>query len=169
MYTLIITTVLGFIIGLIAHSFFENYWEYYTRFGRGLLFACIGLIVGIFLSVCVIEPVYKNRTKVVLLSNLQDNSTTSGSYCLGSGYFNGTFKYAFYYKAENNTDKLGLLDYQNCSIKQTDDTIPKLYIYITEEDTTKLKNKFVFTITKYKYIFVIPKGSIKTDYKLDAQ
>ena len=169
MYTLIILTVLGFIIGLIIHDFFDNYWEFYTRFGRGLLCALIGLLLGFILSRFIIDPIYKNRTEVHLLTNLQDNNTISGNFFLGSGYFNGTFKYAFYYKTNDNTYKLETLNYEDCSIKLTNDTIPKLYTYITEEDTTKLKNKFTLSITKYKYIFVIPEGSIKTDYKLDAQ
>lgn len=150
------------------------------RYGDGILdwhlipislFACVlgailSGIIGFLISLSlpadtIIESEYKN------LVSLQDANSVSGSFFLGCGSVNSKMKYTYYYESSNGMFRMGQVSYKYASI--TYDSIPRM-----ETKETKYTDSWVnwfaidFECRNDKYIFHVPKGTIKNDYNLDA-
>lgn len=100
--------------------------------------------------------------------NLQDNSSVEGrSFFLWSWYINGTMNYIFYYEKDWLYSMMKV-EYDKAQIKYTE-WKPK--VNISEQyPTGNHINLFALDIpADNKYIIEVPKGTIKTNYNLDAQ
>ena len=90
---------------------------------------------------------------------------------LGSGMINGTMRYVYYQKNQDETYKMWQTEYYRASIRYTNNT-PKIVI-IDKRESKSLWNKFALdplnNESYQNYIFEVPKGSIEKDYNLDAQ
>lgn len=100
---------------------------------------------------------------------LQDNSTTSGRFFLGTGYIEGEMKYVFYY-SENGVFKMKQTDYKNTSIKYSDEIKAERY---REKEVKAFINYFalddICSESNMRFILYVPKGTIRQNYNLDAQ
>ncbi len=100
---------------------------------------------------------------------LQDNNSTNGSFFLGTGTIKGEMKYVFYYE-ENGTYKMKQTDYDNTSIKYSDNIKVERY---RQEEVKSFINYFaiddICSESNMQFIIYVPKGTIKNNYSLDAQ
>ncbi len=103
------------------------------------------------------------------LSAIQDNSEINGKFILGSGNFNGTMSYMFYYE-KNGVYRL---DAVNCRLTTIEYTNGESRIEILDVRRTNTKhNRYTLAnpdITGERYKFYIPEGSIKFEINLDAK
>jgi len=100
------------------------------------------------------------------LVTLQDNFSNSGSFFLGSGNIDGKMKYVYYYKSQGGF-KMGQIDYDNAVIRYGN--TPRIDRY-RREMVDNWKSYFAMDIPHDSlYVITVPKGTIKTNYNLDAQ
>ena len=100
---------------------------------------------------------------------LQDNSSVSGKFFLGSGNVNGSMKYTFYYNY-NNGYKLCQLNTDKTTINYSDSAAIMVQHTNTMVNPKKaFVNYFAIDLEDYTYDIYVPKGTIKTNYNLDAQ
>jgi len=166
MYTLIAGVVSGLVIFLIITLF---YYEYtITDFiVMGIAGIFIGAAIGFFFG-AIYSTAPQNLTtyvKTVNIVNIQDGKSVDANFFLGIGTINSKLKYTYYYKIGNQY-KLNQVGIKNAYIEYTD-SVPRLDIYYH-----KCNSNWAITLNKpipYRYIFYIPKKSIKTDYNLDAK
>ena len=166
MITIIICAVIGIIIGIILAA--RSSWSDLFDFIMNIIFGVIiGAIIGLFIAFILPMKTYDAHGSCNIVA-LQDNSSVSGSFFLGSGQIDGKMKYVFYIE-ENGLYKMHQIDYNLVQIRYTD-SIPKIHITeITKTDA--FINHFAIdrNIGDQTYIIEVPKGTIKTNYNLDAQ
>jgi len=99
---------------------------------------------------------------------LQDNNSVEGAFFLGSGAIGRSMYYSFYYNTEDGGFKSKTLDGDYVTVYY--DETPRYELHVTEP-TDALINKFSVCVScngKERKLFV-PEGTIKENYKLDAQ
>ena len=168
MWTVIICIALA-----VSISICVSYTEWgYIDMDSVLFDVYIGVLLGAGIGalIAVIIP-SKTETKVeiVNLVTLQDNNSVRGSFFLGSGNIDGKMKYVYYYEAEGGY-KMGQTNYEQALIKYTEDT-PRMET-IKEIKTNDFSNNFTISLhcsCEDDVVIYIPKGTIKTDYVLDAK
>src|SRR5574344_1763378 len=102
---IIIGLILPIIIGLINED--DGGFIFLNSVLYGLIGMCVGFMVAIILPAKTIK-----MKEVYVIECLQDNSSTQGSFFLGTGQVNGIFKYAFYYKCEDGF-QMNLVNYND--------------------------------------------------------
>jgi len=169
MITLILFILLGiFISYLLTRKNFDPTWMDSSEYLFNGLFGCIfGLITG-FITAFSIPTEKIVVTDVYQLESLSDNSGISGSFFLGSVIIDGIMKYSYYLKSGDEY-YLRQTNVNNSVIKYSD-TKTTLEIERIKQSDYWL-NYFSLSIKEQnqKYIFYIPKGSIKSQYNLDAE
>ena len=169
MYTIIICAVIfsAMIVTLfLSKRWIEDFIDFLLVTIGAILAFLGGALVGLLIGLCL--PKYYVYEKATFeLESIQDNSSISGSFFLGSGRVNGTMSYAFYYKNSDNEYKLQTVDANNSAIIYTD-SIP-----IFEQYTLRMVNNNWSILGMYdgqkKYKFKIPQGSIKNNFNLDTE
>ena len=129
---------------------------------------CFGAILG--LGIAFALPMKTESVQTTYnLEALKDNGSISGSFFLGSGQIDGEMKYIYYYE-EDGYYKMGDIDNDKAKIKYVDGD-PYIEEYKLKAKEGAFINYFAFdNLPEYtEYIIYIPKGSIKRDYKLDAE
>lgn len=165
MYTIIIITVLAFII-CFYKMIKEDYQDYILSFLMSLL---ISLLFGLFsIIISMIIPTHTQIEKSTFeLESLQDGSRINGQFFLGSGYINEKMKYSFYISEENGY-KLYSIDANNAHVKYTTEK-PKLEMFEEVVNDDFINNFSIAMDLKTSYIIYVPQGSILQNYVLDAQ
>lgn len=129
-----------------------------------LLSMLLGLLVA--LSLPMKTETIMNEYKIVAL---QDNNSTSGNFYLGSGQINSEMKYVFYCEEEDGF-KMKQANFEHTVIKYSDTIKCEVY---REIEVKSFINYFALDCSveeeNLKHIIYIPKGSIKSNYSLDAQ
>jgi len=134
----------------------------------------IGTIIGIFLALLIGMAVDKGvETRGYQLEALADNSMTSGSFFLGSGYIDEQMKYVYY--SNTRTDDKGnkfysmkMVRHEKAEVSYITEGLP----YIEERWYVKgdsFWSTFTLVPPRTHWIFYVPKGTINNSYKLDAQ
>jgi len=169
MWTMIIILVIALAIAIIGADYdYDIIEELVSRIiMAAFLGAAIGLIIGFLVPSKMIEQ--KSTFK---LMNLQDGSQVSGNFFLGSGTIEGKMNYVFYYNLDSTTFAMAQIKYDVATVKYTkDSTTAYVECYKTVDDKNYFWNKFSID-TDYgnmRYVIYVPKGTIKTNYNLDAQ
>lgn len=167
MVTIIICVVIGIIIGIITSD-----WEWYLLdiflgVVNIILYVVIGFFIGLLIATTLPMKTY-NRHYSLNIVTLQDNNSVSGHFFLGSGQIDGKMQYVFYIE-DDGLYKMHQIDYNLVQIKYTD-SIPKVNVYeITETDAFINHFAIDWNLGDQTYIIEVPKGTIKTNYNLDAQ
>lgn len=164
MLTIIIFGIIGLITSIIKYKSKDRAGQYMIWFIGFWVGGLLGYLVAWALPMETYDKEYSYN-----IETLQDNSSINGSFFLGSGYFEGTMKYVFYYE-ENGYYKMKQLNHDRVSIKYTNDK-PR-FIIIEKTPTNSYINYFAIdepTKTDVMYIIEVPKGTIKNDYNLDAK
>ncbi len=173
MYTIIIAGIIGIIIAL--YNFFKDgylSWTDIDDWFMGLISiiagAFFGCIAGVVIAISLPKHYITEKWDVKLVS-LQDNNGVSGNFFLGSGQINNRMEYVFYYEYGDSTYKLAQEDYNNCTVKYNDSVHVCTTTYHHADNS--LQSKFAIDLTGdwATYLFVVPKGTIKNNYQLDAQ
>lgn len=127
----------------------------------------VGSLFGLFLNLFV-KGEYKTVDSVQL-AVLNDNTGINGSFTLGCGTIDNTMFYAYYEKDKNSEEyTLKTIECKKATIKNiTDGSLPRLETQGYIPTTTF--GKFFTIPCKFKTIFFVPEGSIKTGFNLDAQ
>ena len=168
MITVIIFAILGAIIGIFIGY---NIWQ---SIGNFIVGAILGFIFGMI--VCLILPSKQYMTVTNLkIENLQDNTSAKGSFFIGCGHIDGTMKYVFYHKISDDTNsnvKMSMIDYDKVTIDPDYDGYP--YVEIFEKKDLPVDSCFwnyfaADVFNEQTYIIHVPSGTIRNDYKLDAQ
>ena len=155
----------------------------------GFLFRLIASILSFILSVTSFVSIFvldkmiyeeKVQTKDYQLVCLQDNSQISGNIDKGIFYVHASIgedeTYTFYYKIDNGF-KMEKISAKNTIIYEQDDVSPHIIQYATNP-RSKLPNEMVHNaLTCFKYFaeeeksyeIYVPRGTIVTEYKLDAK
>jgi len=111
-----------------------------------------------------IEHDYKTYKSVQYIETLSDNSEISGSFFLGSGTIKDEWTYSFYIK-KGNAFYIKSIKAKNIPIIYSDDR-PRV-VTITIKDETD--SPWIFNnIEKKSTTIYVPRGSIKTNFNLDA-
>jgi hypothetical protein len=167
MIILIVFVVIGIIIGLIISDWEWDFWVIFFSFTNVLFGAIIGVFIGLLVATTLPMKTYLEHS-TYNIANLQDNNSVSGQFFLGSGQIDGKMQYVFYLE-ENDFYTMHQIEYNLAQIKHTD-SIPKINVYkITQTDAFINYFAIDWNIGDQTYIIEVPKGTIKTNYNLDAQ
>jgi len=165
-------TILLFCIISVAFTLWGVFRDWYFSWGvcvfYGVLAFMIGAVPGIIIASFI--PVKTERVvETKHIQTLQDNSSVSGEFLLGSGRIEGKMKYVFYYESDGGY-RMKQVDCSGVLIKSTKST-PKVEIYKKKLTDDFINNFGLFTWfeRKNKYIIYVPKGTIKHNYNLDAK
>ena len=165
MITVLIFIIIGIILAIIIGSI--NGDDVVDIFLNSVLYTILGICIGFIVAISLPEKTIKMK-EVYVIECLQDNPSTQGSFFLGCGRVDGTFKYAFYYKYEDGF-RMNLVDYNDAIVKYSDEN-PRVERYFNKPKENELINLFALDLPSYsKYYIYVPKGSIKQNYTLDAQ
>lgn len=129
-----------------------------------LLFS-VGLIITILLP----ANTYQSKESFTLIT-MKDGSNSSGSFFLGTGSVDGVMKHTFYYQEKNGDIKLKQIDASDAIIRYG--KWNKAILHYEETLATDSWINYIsydFNIGDDKYLFEVPKGTIKTDFVLDAE
>ena len=128
----------------------------------------ISIIIGALISYSLPMKTEENVVTYKIVS-LQDNNNLKGDYFIGSGRFEGKMKYSFYYESDGGF-KLKQIDYKNATIIYSDSIRIEQF---GEKEVVSFINYFAFddlTDENYmKFKIFVPKGTIKSNFSLDAE
>lgn len=167
MITIIISVLISVSMGIWRVYHDEIFNDLIDYIMPSVLNCLIGIVLGSLVAIILPMDLYCKKYSFDIQS-LQDNSTISGNFFLGSGNIEGKMKYVFYYK-DKEVYKMMQLDYDAVGIIYSDSN-PKVNVS-QMCPTNSFINYFALDLDCCckKYIIEIPKGTIKNDYNLDAQ
>jgi len=131
----------------------------------GLIFA---LIVGVFVKDVHPEWIETSVVKTINIMNIQDNSTTSGTFFLGCGSINGIMYYSYYEVVGDNEFKLCKLDVDVANIRYISEGEKPRIEQISRELSRDSTNWGTW-LGNPQYNIYVPNGSIHNNFNLDAQ
>jgi hypothetical protein len=134
----------------------------------GILGGLAGFVVGVVVAI-ILPAHYQTDKWSENLANLNDGSHIKGSFFLGSGQIEGRMTYAYYTQNQDSTFKLWQTEADVAIIKYSEGD-PKIHItYVHPSE--RFINLFAIDLddSNWSCVFEVPKGSIKTNYDLDAQ
>ena len=169
MWTMIIILVIALAIAIIGADYdFDIVKDLVIRI---IMAAFLGGALGFMIGLLVPSKMIEEKSTFKLM-NLQDGSQVSGNFFLGSGTIEGKMNYIFYYNLDSTTFAMAQIKYDVATVKYTkDSTTAYVECYKTVDDKNYFWNNFSID-TDYgdkRYIIYVPKGTIKTNYNLDAQ
>lgn len=169
MWTIIISIIIVGILSIISSiKEYDDFIEGVLRFIVSMIFA---VVLGFFGALIIPSKMIEKESTYTIM-NIADGSSVSGNFFIGCGTIDGKMKYTFYYAQDSNTFAMHQVDYRDAVIKYSDSTqTPHVVVYTTVDDTNYFWNKFSYD-TDYgdkRYVFFVPKGSIRSNYTLDAQ
>ena len=129
----------------------------------------------IFFSCARQEKILKVEEKVVevfLIEGIQDNTTVSGQFFIGSGQISECWVYTFYKKEVDTSFSLVQLPAEECKIKWVEPQGMPRVIKKQKVTTVKVKDwpfSKTYEYTEDSYVILVPKGTIKNDYVLDTK
>src|SRR5574344_1918088 len=127
MITVLIFIIIGIILAIIIGLINEDDGGFI--FLNSVLHAIVGMAIGLIVALIIPAKTIKMK-EVYVIECLQDNPSTQGSFFLGSGRVDGTFKYVFYYKYEDGF-QMKLVDYNDAIVKYSDEN-PRVERYFNK-------------------------------------
>lgn len=123
------------------------------------------MIIGFFIKTAHPEWVEYSTAETIMLENIQDNYSASGSFFLGSGTFNNQSYYTYYKQVGVDKFKLEKLKSDICYINYIDsDEVPRI-----ERIERSLMTNWGLWSGDKTYEIYVPRGSIKSVFNLDAK
>lgn len=185
MFIAFIFAVIGFVFALVlAIGEIRENSEYYDYGLSGFFDWCGGIIwfiISLFMGLAVggavgallaIPIPMKSHLEQyeIQIANLQDGSSIHGSFFLGIGQVDGIMKYTYYTKS-GEFYQLNQMDASGIRVKYTDGS-PRITFMKRVLDKNETINKWGIDLdigNKTDYIIEVPKGSVKSNFILDAQ
>lgn len=151
----------------------ESFLEYIGWLIVSMIYSVFGVIIGGSVGILVALAIpskmktVKIETKIVCL---QDNNSTKGNFFLGSGNIDGIMKYSYYVETSDGGFKLKQTESELSTIKYSTEE-PKIIEYKSTmvDPKNAFINYFALDNNHSVYEFLIPIGTIKTEYNLDAK
>lgn len=167
-----ITIIICAVIGAVGGALFKYEKPYslceYVIF---IICAVFGLIIGacfgVFIALALPAKTELVKTESYKIEAMQDNTSIKGSFVLGCGTIEGESVYTYYYE-DKGFYKLGKVKCEKALICYSDSCL-KVEHFETKDKKDAFINYFAINATEHKYIFYIPKGSIKQNFTLDLQ
>lgn len=170
MIPLVVCAIIGFVLGM------EREGDYCTdqRF-QGLIIGIVfGVAAAFLIGIC--NTTTSQDISRSNLGDLNDGTTTQGQFFLGTGTIDDKQVYSYYKETGPSQYKLSRIDADGDDgsydvLVQEDSTTPYVET-IGRKDIPHVNPWWGFGIPIYTLdhvIFHVPKGSIKSDVKLDAQ
>lgn len=140
--------------------------------------AIMGAIIGVLLAFFIGGFLESSKgkdsfRKTVELQNMQDNTITAGEFFLGSGSVDGVPHYSFYIKTGTNTYERRDIEADLAKIHYTDSDPHYIKTWKEPKKEKWLQPWHIDITGSYQtdkqYDFYIPRGSITSEYRLDAQ
>ncbi|MED2979508.1 hypothetical protein P4284_22875 [Bacillus swezeyi] len=164
-----------FLLSIIVAVIFAGYFIFeigydIINFFVGILF---GLVVGVLVFLVGVlpafllhsEPVDPHKTEIY---SIKDNSTTKGSFVLGSGTVDED-RYFYYVVEENGFKSVDKAKVEDSKMKEG--SIEQPYVVTYEMQFRSAFARFFYG--KYtgekSYEFYLPENTITTDYKIDLE
>jgi len=169
MYTLLITGIIGFVIALTVHLKDGDTPIVVNIFLSILIGLMSALTIGCLIAFPLPMKTHLERHELIVES-LQDGSSIRGSFFLGCGQINGVMKYTYYSK-QGDLFKLNQVDASEIRIRYTDGQ-PKIVWYVLVPDNNEPINNWAIDQGLHEKtvpIIEVPRGSIKSNFTLDAQ
>lgn len=166
MVIIILFVIIGFFIGFCMEAdcldcFLDLVMVTLLSISMALLFGLIGLCIALSL------PADNTSVKHTCeIASLQDGSGVSGSFLVGCGAINNEMNYTFYIK-ESDSYRLLQVECSDAIVRYCD-SLPRVEEY-RSEPTKSLINWFAEDLPKSTYVIYVPKGTIKSEYNLDAK
>ena len=168
---IILTTIVifFFIVGITTSNSDEWYGKLFHGFVVGFISFIASFMIA-FIALVIINgeadrPI--TSSEKVYISCLSDNSEQEGALFLGCGQIDGVFKYAYYKKTDLGY-KLETCNAKDVTIVYDDEDPHIEYIYnCLPKDS--FWHEYVCEKELQSIIIHIPKGSIKSNYELDAK
>lgn len=162
MLTIIILAIIGLVIGIFFAV--DNYSDGEEPFIGLLVGAVFGLLVSLFIGAAHLDT----STTRSNLANLQDGSSTSGGFFLGTGHIDEKQVFTYYKETDNGKFQLRNLE-NDTDVFVVQDTKGEAYVETTQTDVNPAWSLWGVGGYIEKTEFHVPKGSIKTDFVLDAK
>ncbi len=163
-YLTIAVFITIFYINDIYDHWEHNFWRFVSNLLTGI---SVGFIVGFLVTIMLPAETEVNIYNYDI-ETLQDNNSVNGEFFLGSGSVEGKMKYVFYYKT-NGGFKMKQIDYEDAIIKYSE-TRRGVIEHREEMISDSWINNFAYDLEKViEYEIYVPKGTIRSNYKLDAQ
>lgn len=165
MYTILIVVAIFIVLLILTISDNENLSD---MVGFSFAMLIVGLVIGFVISLLIPSKVIEESTKYPL-ELIHDNQSINGSFFVGSGYYQGSIEYVFYYE-NNGVYKLKQTDTSRTSIKYTNEK-PYVEFINVVKDKNAIINKFSTSCRgcrNMRYVLHVPKGTIKQIYSLDG-
>lgn len=162
--------IIGFVVvGIYIYREFRNVADaIFTGILGGLFGAFIGFCVASLYSLDSVDA----RSEPQYLVNLKDGSSITGDFFIGIGHVDEEMKYSFYVETEDNIFELKTIEADEAKISYIKEG-ERPYLTTHCDDYSALNPKLRLWSDRDCFfndiIFYVPKGSIKSDYELDAE
>ena len=137
-----------------------------------ILFSLVGSLIPLGLSKLYCNNAnleYKHSYNYLEIANLQDNSNMDGNFFLGTGSIDEKMYYSYYYLDNNGFYKYDKIETDDAKIKITDGPARKVTKYSKPINFNWLESALFLPMKKKSIYFEVPKGTIKSNYILDAK
>ena len=136
----------------------------------GIPAAVVVLIIGLFIAVIggsgfiADEIVEVKTTQIVALA---DNTTTNGSFFLGSGTVNEKNYYCYMEQQDDGGLRMSRISANEAIIYDNENANPHIDKYILRNSSPIVR--FFFLTDRYEYKIYIPNNSIRYNFNIDLQ
>lgn len=177
MITLLVTIALGALIGIWVGVTEEEYWDGFFTIIGNIIWICVqavfGGMIGMVIGIIIASP-FPMKTHLekrqIIIENLQDGNSIHGSFFLGIGSVDGSMKYT-YYTREGDLYELNQMDANKVKVRYTNGR-PRITFNKRVQDKDSWINNWAIDwdlVDCTDYVIEVPKGSIKSDFTLDAK
>lgn len=155
----------GFCLVVDIKSEHRVYWDgVLPPFFATLIFGgIVALVINIGVSGALASEAVTTTNN---LTTLQDGSQTTGTFFLGSGYVDGKQVFS-YYEKRGGAYYLESIDAEHAKVVESSGQ-PRVE-HTCDQTTSVWISVFSTCWNNYDYTFYVPKGSVVTNYTLDAK
>lgn len=164
-----LTIVIISFVFAVCFGFYEYKYGFYPDFESISMHLVLGMLTGVIPGLLTSFVIPSETEKINITRNLEvlnDGSSLGGDFFLGTGSIGDRPEYTFYYE-ENGLYRLDQVYADEASIQYHEGD--PVIIETVNQETDAFINHFSIHFSKSEYLFKIPKGSIKTNYTLDAK
>lgn len=161
-----IFVVISIVLYLLAGDYYGVFEAIITSIGVAIAAAIFGALIAF----CLPHKTYDKIAKYPIV-NMADGSGLSGRFLLGSGNINSKMSYAFYYIQDDGFYKMAVIESSIVRVSYTKPEEQPTCVQHILSTADVWYNWFSLDsdIGDEEYELYVPKGSINTQYKLDAQ
>ena len=112
---------------------------------------------------------YHEKVAEYNLVALKDSNSSDGSFFLGTGYFQGSAAYRYYYELTPDIIGMNQTRYSDGFVRYIDDGSKPRVIQTKEHFKSSFLNHLFFDVKGYEDTYYVPEGSILNEIRLDLE